>query len=112
MEAVERAARWDIVVQQGSTWQRTVEFPEAINVSEFSLRGQIRRSHSASAVLAEFFTAPAEEGNAFILSLAPHQTEAIPAGNHVFDVELFLPEDQFVLRILEGKARVTPEVTR
>lgn len=107
---VERAVRWDIVIQQGSTFERTLEFID-VDLSAFQFRGQIRRSHDDAEILGTFDflkTGPSE----LQISMPAIATEALPAEPLVHDVEAFIDETGFVARVLEGKADVTPEVTR
>jgi len=107
---LERAIVWDILVQQGSTFERTMDF-EGLDLAGLSLRGEIRREHRAAEVLAEF-SFEVELPNTVTVTLTPAQTALLPPGRLVHDIELFTPADQFVARVLEGRVTVTPEVTR
>ncbi|WP_019558480.1 hypothetical protein [Thioalkalivibrio sp. ALE12] len=107
---IRRAARWNIEIQQGSTWARTLNFGET-PIDSLEFRGQIRRTHDDPEVLAEFSFENLGD-NRLAVSLDPASTEAIPAGRHVFDIEAYTTEDEFVARLLEGRADVSPEVTR
>jgi hypothetical protein len=46
------------------------------------------------------------------INLTPAQTSLIPAGRHVYDIEAYTANDEFVMRLIEGSVKVTPEVTR
>ena len=109
---IERAERWDVLIQQGSTFKRSLEF-EGLDLSLFSLRGQIRRAHAAPTALAEY-EFELEGTNVLHISLPDSVTEALPEGRLVHDVEIYVdePGHQFVARVLEGNVTVTPEVTR
>ena len=46
------------------------------------------------------------------MSLSNSQTAAISAGKYYYDIELVNTGSSVVTRLLQGVARVTPEVTR
>lgn len=108
---IDRAARWDIHIQQGSTFLRTLDFGEDVDLSSFSFRGQIRRAHADPAVLGELAVTALSE-RLVEVRLTPEQSAALPAGRLVYDIEMHTADDAWVARILEGSANVTPEVTR
>ena len=108
-EFVTEPAYWDLVVHQGASFTRTLEFETSIDDYEF--RGQIRPSHESEDVLASFsFTKV--DSNTLGMALIPGTTEQLPVGNAVYDVEAFTFGDAFVVRLFEGCVSVTPEVTR
>lgn len=109
LQNVKQAARWDILIQQGSTFLRVLEFD--VDISDAHFRGQIRRSHADPAVLGEFTFEPISEFSV-ALRMTAEETEALPAERLVHDIEVFTQDDIYVARILEGAVRVTPEVTR
>jgi len=49
---LEQAVRWDILIQQGSTFERTMDL-DGLDLAFADFRGQIRRNHRASEVLAD-----------------------------------------------------------
>jgi hypothetical protein len=107
---ISRAARWDILIQQGSTFEQVLNFGD-VPITGFSFRGQLRSRHDDSVALAEYaFTAL--DDYRIKVSLTPVQTDALPSGKIVHDIEVFTESDAFVQRILEGRATVTPQVTR
>lgn len=109
LKTIEQAARWDITIQQGSTWGRALDFGDT-SIANVEFRGQIRRDHDDSEVLASF--AFSKTGNVLSVSLTADDTEALPAERLVFDIEAYTTQDAFVARLFEGRANVTPEVTR
>jgi hypothetical protein len=109
LKTIEQAARWDITIQQGSTWGRALDFG-AVSIANVEFRGQIRRNHEDHEILAMF--AFAKTGNVLGVSLTAAETEALPAERLVYDIEAFTTLDAFVARLFEGRATVTPEVTR
>jgi hypothetical protein len=113
LESIEQAARWDFRIQQGSSWVRTMVF--SVDISGMSFRGQIRRSHEDATVLATLaFTKL--DAHTVSVHLTPAVTTALPAtedGEYwVHDIEAHTALDEFVMRVLEGRVTVTPEVTR
>jgi hypothetical protein len=109
LKTVAQAARWDVTVQQGSTWGRALNFGDA-SIANVEFRGQIRRDHDDSAALASFTFS--KSGNVLSVSLTAAQTTALPAERLVYDIEAYTALDAFVARLFEGRVTVTPEVTR
>lgn len=110
LEQIRRAARWNILVQQGSSWQRTLRFD--VDISRVLYRGQIRQSHADAAVLAAF-TFLKLDAHTVTMALTPSDTAALPTEERcVYDVEIHDVTNSIVVRILEGFVTVTPEVTR
>ncbi len=109
MMGARQAGRWDLVIQQGSTFARTLEFNT--DVSGLSFRGQLRRDHASYVVLASFTFEPID-AHTVAVSLSAAETAALPAQRLVHDIEVFTTGDEHVVRLLEGRVRVTPEVTR
>ena len=109
---IERAQRWDIYIQQGSTFERSMEFVGA-DISLFSFRGDVRASHASPDVLASFDFV-VEVPNKLHVKLDAAVTAGLPAGAKplVYDIEAYLPDDAYVARVLEGRVRVSPEATR
>ena len=106
------AGRWDLRIEQGSTFMQlfTVSEPADWTWDGWSARSQIR-------------SAPADDGD-LLLNLTPYLTVlgpavrlAIPAAqtealtrNGVWDLEMV--NGSTVVRILQGRAVISPEVTR
>ena len=111
LTAAERAARFDITIQQGSTFLVGFEFNELDSLDGVSFRGQVRRTHSDPDLLSVFDitrTGP----KSIQVKLWPGQTQSLPVERLVYDIEAYTEDDAFVLRVVEGRVRVTPEVTR
>ncbi len=110
---IDRAGKWDIFIQQGSTYMRSLSFQD-FDISEFSFRGQIKKAHTDRKPLATFDISGVSN-NEISLYLSSQESANLVPGNLVFDIEIFQQEnniDTFVARIIEGKVRVTPEVTK
>ena len=110
LNTIQKAVRWDAIIQQGSTFVRTMDLLE-LDLSGLWFRGQIRREHGDEEVLAEY-TFEVELPNTLTVKLTEAQTQALPAERLVHDIEMVRDDPPFVARILEGRVIVTPEVTR
>jgi hypothetical protein len=112
---ISKAARWDPLIQQGSTFERVLNFGD-VPTAGFSFRGQIRRSHQDPDVLASysFVDLGADDSghHRIRVLLTPAQTEALPEGRLAHDIEAYTEDDAVVVRLLEGRPTITPEVTR
>lgn len=112
------SGRYDITIEQGATWSRTVRYETdagaAIDLTGYTARMQVRTDYAATSTLASITSASGISITAatgtLTLTLTAAQTEAMPAGRHVYDLELVTGAT--VVRLLEGRATVTPEVTR
>lgn len=116
----------NILIEQGSTFIRKLEFKDslgvAINLSGFSFRGSIRKtSKSTAEVLADFefeIQLPESDGVA-IMSISAENTAKIPTTGenyskltvYTYDVEM-IDSNGIVTRIMNGNASISPEVTR
>lgn len=106
------ALKANIVIDQGSTFASTVEIldenDEAIDVTNYQARGQIRKHYSSTNAVS--FSTSLSNGS-LVISLTANQTANMVAGRYVYDIELIDPANT-VVRILEGIVTLTPEVTR
>lgn len=114
------AGRYDIIVEQGATWTRTITVTDdgtPRDLSGYTIRMQVRSKHSSETVLLEMTTGNGititdAAGGVFVVQLTAEQTGALPRVNgYRYDLEL---EDGagVVTRLLEGRFTVSPEVTR
>lgn len=106
----------NISIDQGTTFSLTITVTDlnnnALDLTNYTARSQMRRSYGASSYVA--FTATIDDDpttGELTISLTPTQTSALKIGRYVYDVEI---EDNAgnVTRVLEGIITVTPEVTR
>lgn len=106
----------DITIQQGATFAKTITLTDdadvAINISNDSFRGQVRKKHSSTETEAEFTFTISDGANGIVQwSLTDTQTAAMGNGKFYYDLE-WVKADGTVVRLLEGIADTTPEVTR
>lgn len=110
---IDKAGKWDILIQQGSTFMRSLRFSN-FDISEFSFRGQIKKAHTDRHPLATF-TVTATSNSEIDVYLSSQASANLTPGLLVHDIEMYYQEsgvDTFVARIIEGKVKVTPEVTK
>jgi hypothetical protein len=112
------AGNYDIKINQGSTFILGLTLKKAnglfFDLTGYTGRCQIRRTHTAEEVAASphvAFDADRKSGKMSI-GLSEAETIAIPFSSGVYDIEIIDSTGTMVTRILEGKVRVSPEVTR
>ena len=121
------AATYNLFIDQGSDFAVDLVIKEsgtAKNLSNYSGRGQLRSSHTSTAVAGYFkVTVTNPTGGALKVELPNGDwtdssnitrsgSKDIPAGQYVYDVEIFTNADAVVKRIIQGTATINPEVTR
>lgn len=111
-------AKYDFSIPQGTDLSVPFLLKDSegapVRLEGFSVRMQLRRFVTASDVIDELSTENGRVtlgGGGFSLSFPNAVTERFPSGYLVYDIELVSPDD-LVTRIVEGKIRVTAEVTR
>jgi len=88
------------------------------DLTNFSAAAKLKRNYNSDSAdttdFAAAISAPKTDG-ILTLSLTNGQTDALKVGNYVYDVEISFTDSNnatVVERILEGKMRVNPSVTR
>ena len=120
------AGRYDVTINQGASFELPVTVKKldgtAFDLTGYLGRGQIRKYHRSVDIIISFtvtITAPPTNGQ-LTVALTPAQTATIPGGEiatddrstYCYDIEIYKAGDSVVLRILEGNAYISPEVTR
>ena len=121
------AAQYGIVIEQGATFSMELTLKnsagEALNLTGWTFRGQVRKTIAESAVAANFAFAlntPATDGIVKVsISSADTASIVLPDPKspiktpiqYCYDIEAVKP-DGTVLRLQEGVASISPEVTR
>jgi len=105
----------NLYIDQGSTFTSTVTVEDAndnlVNITDYTARGQIRKSYTASTAT-NFTTLITDATNGkFTISLTRTQTGALKAGRYVYDVEVISPTG-VVTRVVEGQVTINPRVTQ
>ena len=110
------AGKYDIVIDQGSDFAIEVQIQQNsanVNLSTHSARAQLRPTPTSSTKTADFTCSIVNASQGKIkMSLGNSVTANISNGKYYYDLELVNSSDSSVTRLIEGVARVTPEVTR
>jgi hypothetical protein len=119
------AAEYDLTIEQGTTFTRTLTLADAEGVATdltgCTAAGKIRKKYSSTSAAATFTVAFAADRTTgeLTFSLSAAQTAAIEAGEsvdsansqYVWDLEMTWA-DSTVDRILQGKVSISPEATK
>ena len=124
------AATYNLFIDQGSDFAVDLVIKEsgsAMDLSNYSGRGQLRSSHTSTEIAGYFkVTVTNPTGGALKVeipngtwtdsSVSPAVSRSgstdITAGQYVYDIEIFTNADAVVKRIMQGTATINPEVTR
>jgi hypothetical protein len=105
----------NLYVDAGATYSNiitvTASNGQALDLTSYTVASQMRKSYSSSTVYA--FTASVYDAvNGKIrLQLTNTQSEAIPAGRWLYDVEITSPSGTKT-RVVEGIVTVNPQITQ
>ena len=112
----------DINNDQGSTYTDTITLKNIddtpFDLTDWSIRASLRRNVAASTATSFTCTKTDAANGEFTMGLTSVQTAALTAQNYmptiyVYDVEIYnADETPIVYRVLRGRAKVEPEVTR
>jgi hypothetical protein len=109
------AAVSNLAIDQGTTFSVTITVTDdtgsARNLTNYTVRSQMRRSYYATSNTAFTANVSSPTDGTISLDLTSTQTSALRAGRYVYDVEL-VSNIASVERIVEGIVTIYPEVTR
>ncbi|MDA9577905.1 hypothetical protein N9S10_02525 [Gammaproteobacteria bacterium] len=110
------AGKYDIVIDQGADFALEIALAEdgaAINLSQHSASAQLRPSPTSDTLTATFtcVITQAPQGK-LTMNLGHAITANVAAGKYYYDLELHNSTANSITRVIEGVARVTPNVTR
>ena len=121
------AATYNLFIDQGSDFAVDLVIKEnssALNLANYSGRGQLRSSHTSSTIAAYLKVTVTNAANGSLKVELPNGnwtdsggtarngSKDIAAGQYVYDIEIFTNADAVVKRIIQGTATINPEVTR
>tara|TARA_R100000541_G_scaffold12415_1_gene20859 strand:- start:984 stop:1337 length:354 start_codon:yes stop_codon:yes gene_type:complete len=115
------AGKYDITIDQGSDFKLTlvIKDGDAVrNLDGHFARGHLRASMDTAQHWAFDFTDSSYNSSGTLVMkmandvVANNGNTALSEGNYFYDVEIYTSGDATVERILQGKAKVTREVTR
>lgn len=109
------AAFANLYIDQGSNFTSTVTVEDSndnlVNITNYTTRGQVRKSYSASTATNFTTTITNATNGEFTIALSRTQTGALKAGRYVYDVEVISPTG-VVTRVVEGQVTVNARVTQ
>lgn len=116
------ATELNIEIDQGATWIKKLSWQDSLgaayDLSTYTARMQIRKNYAdidkSTPLLSLTDTSGIElaaSGDNVIITITDAQSQAIPHGTYVYDLEL-IDADDAVTKLLRGKAFVLGEVTR
>jgi hypothetical protein len=110
------AGTYDIVIDQGSDFALEIQMQENdayVNLATHTARAQLRPTPTSNTLTASFTCTVPDAANGKIkMTLSYADTANIAAGKYYYDLEVENTFSNTVSRLLQGVARVTPEVTR
>ena len=110
------AGTYDIVIDQGSDFAIEIAISEggvATPLGTHAARAQLRPSPTSATKTADFVCTITNATDGKVkMALGNSVTAAIASGKYYYDLELVNTGNNTVTRLLQGVARVTPEVTR
>ena len=111
------SGKLDITIEQGSNFQRSLTITdsnnEAVDISNDTFEGQVRKHAKQDVIEASFSFAFVTDGTdgKVAMSISHEDTTLMTYGRNVYDVE-WIKSNGTVVRLLEGTATVTAEVTK
>jgi hypothetical protein len=111
------AAYVELYMDQGASFNNVINITDDltndyINVANYIVRSQMRRSYYSSNAAANLVCAITNAANGEItVTLAAANTSNVKAGRYLFDLETEDPTG-IVVRVLEGIITVNPGITR
>tara|TARA_R110000744_G_scaffold16837_1_gene46125 strand:- start:998 stop:1363 length:366 start_codon:yes stop_codon:yes gene_type:complete len=116
------AGTYNFTIEQGTTFTRTFWYKDSsgnpISLSGYAVRMDIKKSYGSVALATystttEHFTISTPEGgsepNQINLSISAAETSALNFTGVLYDIELI--NNDIVTRLLQGKIKLSPEVT-
>jgi hypothetical protein len=110
------AAAYNLTIDQGSDFALDLVVKEdntVKNLTNYSVRAQMRNTKGASSVAATFTcTIPNASAGEVKIELPNATSSALSAGKYYYDLEIYTAADGIVKRLMQGTVILTPEVTR
>jgi len=110
--------KYNFICPQGSTFSKQLTWTieeEPVNLETYTARMQVREKYSSKIAIVDIntenggITLGGDEGT-ILLYISDEATQQIIAKNYVYDLEMVSASE--VIRLIEGKFIVTPEVTK
>lgn len=106
----------NLFVDAGSDFSTVITVASAsgapLILTNYTVKSQLRKSYSSSQFF-DFTSSIYDAANGkILLSLTAFQSEAIPAGRWLYDVEITNTANGSKKRVVEGIVTVTPQITQ
>jgi len=114
------ASTYHIICEQGATLDRNLTFRDGngslVNLTGFSAHMQVRPTVASATITLDLSTSNSRivlggTAGTIVLNVPASTTASLVPGDYVYDLELTSPNG-VVRRLVEGKFKVKPEVTR
>jgi hypothetical protein len=113
---------YNLDVIQGSTFSARLHAKDSsglnINLDGHKIRGSVKKRYSSESATLSFDPTIYDAAAGLIdISLTSAQTSLLPVTQSVYDIEMFktgadgLDDGSYVIKLLDGKVNVHPEVT-
>lgn len=116
------AGSYNIVCDQGATFGLSMTYKDAngaiINLTTYTARMQVRSKASAPTTILSLTSSPGAgitlggAAGTIVISISASSTAALEPGDYVYDLELVNTTSSAVTRLIQGKFKVSAEVTR
>lgn len=105
----------NLFVDAGATYSNIITVSasngQALNLTGYTVASQLRKSYSSSQSFSFTSSVYDPVSGKIRLQLTPTQSESIPAGRWLYDVEISSPSGTKT-RVIEGIVTVTPQITQ
>lgn len=113
------ATKKNFKIQQGSIFLKLFTFKHKVtelpyDLSGYAARGKIKEDYDSNTIIDITLEVqdPPTDGK-LLAKILPEDTASIEAGSYIYDIELYhLIDTDYVIRVVEGKVTVSPEVTK
>jgi hypothetical protein len=124
------AGKYSFIIQEGATFNLQINWKDSngtpINLEQYQARMQVRPNVDSDIVLLQLSTEVSEDGSGILLNgvtgdipfssgsigiyIAAATTETLKFSEGVYDIEMI--QNDTVTRLIEGKVRISKNVTR
>ena len=105
----------NLVIDQGTDFEATIDVTDqdgdAVNITGFTVAGQIRKSYTSTTSIDFVTTVSDPNAGQVTIALTDTTTATMASGRYVYDLEM-LDSAGKRTRIVEGQVEVTPGVTQ
>lgn len=123
-----RAGRYSFIIEQGTTFARELQYLDSaglpVDLTDYGARMQIRQTYESVTTIVTLTNTVGADGSGLVvtpasgtiaITLSAASSSALNfSGEAVFDLEIYSGSgaSQYVKRLIEGKVKLSREVTR